>query len=86
MDAVQRRRLERIAWNRAAAARDREEGWSFLFKAKGTVGYLFYPFSEIEEFDGDLEGLNLSWKSERVAQIEAGEDLTPEEFGDWRRA
>ncbi|RVC79881.1 hypothetical protein EN745_14680 [Mesorhizobium sp. M4A.F.Ca.ET.022.05.2.1] len=86
MDDIQRRRLERIAWNHAASTRNDEERWSFAFKTPGAVGYFFCPFSAVEEFDGDLEGLNLSWEPERVAQIEDGEDLTPEEFGEWRRA
>ncbi len=86
MDDVQRRRLERIAWNHAANTRDNEERWSLAFKTAGAVGYFFCPFSEVSEFDGDPEGLNLSWEPGRVAQIEDGGDLTPEEFAEWRRA
>ncbi|MER9580474.1 hypothetical protein [Mesorhizobium sp. M0276] len=87
MDDVQRRRLERIAWNHAAAAtRDDEERWPFLFQTEGAVGYLFCPFPEVEAFDGDLEGLNLAWKPERVAQIDDGGDLTSVEFAEWQRA
>ncbi|RWM17825.1 hypothetical protein [Mesorhizobium sp.] len=86
MDDIQRRRLERIAWNHAASTRNDEERWSFAFKTPGAVGYFFCPFSEIAEFDGDLDGLNLSWEPERVTEIEDGGDLTPEEFAEWRRA
>lgn len=83
MDAVQRRRLGRTAWNRATT-RDGEERWSFIFRTEDATGYLFYPFSTVEEFDGDLAGLNLA--PERIVQIEAGGDLTPEEFAEWRHA
>lgn len=86
MDDIQRRRLERIAWNHAASTRGDEERWSFAFKTPGAVGYFFCPFSTVEEFDGDLEGLNLSWEPKRVVQIEGGGGLTPEEFAAWRRA
>ncbi|MER8570653.1 hypothetical protein NKH19_00640 [Mesorhizobium sp. M1338] len=60
-------------------------GWA-AFKTAGTVGYFFCPFPEVEAFDGDLEGLNLAWKPERVTQIDEGGDLTPVEFAEWRRA
>ncbi|TPN41376.1 hypothetical protein [Mesorhizobium sp. B1-1-6] len=86
MDTVQRQRLERIAWNRATATRNNDERWSFLFRTQGRIGYFFCPFPAVDQFDGDLEGLNLSWKSRRVAQIDAGADLTSEEYGEWRRA
>ncbi|WP_167480983.1 hypothetical protein [Mesorhizobium waimense] len=56
MDDVQRRRLERIAWNRAAATGDDEERWSFVFKTPGAIGYFFCHFLRLQSLTATLRG------------------------------
>lgn len=88
MDAVLRRRLERIAWNHAKGSQDHEEQWSFLFRTDGAVSYMFFPFSGLDdwEFDGDLDGLDLPWSASRIEEIEDGADPNDLELEQWRWA
>jgi hypothetical protein len=65
-----------------------DEPWSFLFRTDGTVRFLFCPWSSVEDedFDGNIDGLDLPWSPERVQAIDGGADPTEEELEQWRRA
>jgi hypothetical protein len=75
LDLVDREKLKSIALERLLASADDDEQWSFLFRTKGAVSLLYRPWSVTEhwEFDGETEGLELPWPSERLNLITRGE-------------
>jgi hypothetical protein len=84
-----RENLERLALERLAATAHNEEQWSFLFNTEGSVGFLYCPWSETEDwdFDGEVEGLDLRWAPDRLDPIKRGEtDPNEEELRQWRQA
>jgi hypothetical protein len=84
-----RGKLARLALERLDATADDEEQWSFLFRTRGSVDFLYCPWSVTEEweFDGETEGLDLPWSPARMELIRRGEaDPNEEELHQWRRA
>ena len=77
-----------IAIERLYATADDEEQWSFLIRTKGSMDYLYYPWSEAEymEFDpDDLEDRGLLWSEERLKELADGTaEPTEEELQQWR--
>jgi hypothetical protein len=68
---------------------DDGERWSFIFRTEGVTDFLYCPWWETEdrEFDGTIEGLDLSWSPERIELIERGEaEPNKRELLQWRKA
>lgn len=87
MDSEMKSRLESLALERLEVTADDEERWSFLFRTEGAVDFIYCPWEEVEEFDGDVEDLDLPWSPERLELIEEGEaEPTEQELAEWRRA
>ena len=82
------RELCDVALERLNATANDEEEWSFLFRTKGSMDYLYYPWSEAEylmfEPDG-LEGRGLLWSEKRLKELaEETAQPTEEELQQWR--
>jgi hypothetical protein len=86
MDTNMRHSLERLALERLTATKSDVEAYSFLFRTEGSIGLTYCPWSAAEDFDGEIDGLDLPWSRERIELIEAGADPTPEELRQWREA
>jgi hypothetical protein len=85
LNSEDREALQRLAVERLRATAD--DGWSFL-TSEGAVDLACCPWQEVEyeEFDGDVEGMDILWKPERLKLIERGEsDPDEEELLQWRR-
>jgi hypothetical protein len=86
MDSNALRSLEKLAQERLRATESDDEPYSFLFRTDGAIGLSYCPWWVVEEFGGEIEGLDLAWSKERIESIEAGADLTEEELQQWREA
>jgi hypothetical protein len=89
MDSNQRQILEELAVRRLKATAHSDEQWSFLFRTEGAMGLVYCPWSwmEDQEFDGDVDRLDLPWTSARKALLRDGDaEPTPLELQQWREA
>jgi hypothetical protein len=87
MDPATKARLEAFALEGLEATADDDERWSFLFRTEGALDFIYCPWETVEEFDGDIEGLELSWSEERLEMIEGGEaEPNEKELAEWRQA
>ena len=89
MDLVFRKKLEKLAWERARATSGNDERWSFVFRTDGAVNLSYCAWSEMDdcEFYGEIDGLGLQWSDERASLIESGEvDPNEDELHQWRQA
>jgi hypothetical protein len=51
MDSADRKKLAKFASERLYATADDEEQWSFLFRTRGAVSYLYCPWSVTEDWE-----------------------------------
>jgi hypothetical protein len=89
MNSLMRERLRKFALGELEKTKDDTEEWSFLFRTEGSVSYFYSPWAayEDEEFDGDVDQLDLPWTLERRDELTSGRaNPTEKELQQWREA
>ncbi len=89
MNSLTRKRLQKFAFEELEKTKNDSEEWSFLFRTEGSVSYNYSPWAkyEDEEFDGEVDQLDLPWTHERKDELTSGRaNPTLKELQQWREA
>ena len=80
MDDLTKLRLRKHAAEQLERSRHDEEQWSFLFRTPGAIGFLYCPWTVVEdwEFEGDLSLIADQLSTDRRQRIERGVDSLTE--------